>query len=269
MALFQAVPLPPEMGGAIGLFFEAAGADGRTRVLYLDSQDGYAGRDFHKGEATICATLEDFSADSGCEPTLAIGVDIDGPQGNPRIQHARQFKVGYPTRGSWQWDGSPGTFMLFTLNTSDTSCTPFRMNWGCAVWDGGRWVVQYDAGGCPKMFRGIQAAFPVHLGGARYKLYFNHHAEPKSDHIPQTDTNPIRVLYADGAISGHPALVDGVWYDVKLSEDGAKISAGPADILMGKLKIGILCQTNMYMILISSMIRKTVTVRIIILRIWM
>lgn len=208
VALFQAVPLPPEMGGAIRLFFEAAGSDGRTRILYLDSQDGYAGRDFHKGEATICATLEDFSAGGDCEPMLAIGVDIDGPQGNPYIKHARQFKVGYPTRDSWQWDGSPGTFMLFTLNTDNSSCTPFRMNWGFAVWDGSRWVVQYDAGGCPKMLRGIQAAFPVHLGGARYKLYFNHHAEPKPAHNPQTDTKPIRVLYADGAISGDPALVE-------------------------------------------------------------
>jgi len=36
---------------------------------------------------------------------------------------------------------------------------------------------------------------------------------------------------------GHPALVDGVWYDVKLSEDGTKISAKPADIETAKLKI--------------------------------
>ena len=36
---------------------------------------------------------------------------------------------------------------------------------------------------------------------------------------------------------GHPALVDGLWYDVKLSEDGAKISATPADIKTATLKI--------------------------------
>ena len=55
--LFQSVPLAGE--NKVRLFFEAQGADGRTRILYLDSQDGYTGRDFHRGAPTRCETPAD------------------------------------------------------------------------------------------------------------------------------------------------------------------------------------------------------------------
>jgi hypothetical protein len=45
------------------------------------------------------------------------------------------------------------------------------MNHGYAGWDGPRWNVPYAANGCPKLFLDAEAAFPMHLGGQRNKLY--------------------------------------------------------------------------------------------------
>jgi hypothetical protein len=59
VATGQAVPLA---SGITRLFFEALGADGRTRIMHLDSQDGFVGRDFHQGAATVCSTAADYSA---------------------------------------------------------------------------------------------------------------------------------------------------------------------------------------------------------------
>ncbi len=206
VSLFQAVPLSEAMGGAIRLFFNGDGRDGRSRVLYLDSQDGYAGRDFHRGASTVCATFQDFETGGGCEPAVAVGVDIDTPDGNPHVAQARQFQIGYPTLGSTQWNGAAGTFMWFTLDR-DNACTPHSINFGYAVWDGRRWVVQYASNGCPKMLQGTQAPAMVHLGGARYKMYFNYHATPVPLD-PQRNIKPVRLVYADGARSGDPAVVD-------------------------------------------------------------
>jgi len=128
LALFQAVPLSPEGGGRVRLYFEAEGYDGRTRILHLDSRDGYIGRDFHAGPATRCSTLADYSAGGGCDPSLDIGVDVDGANGFPGIRNARQFKVAYPTRDSWAWDLAPGAFMWFTTEWPNGSCSTFGFN---------------------------------------------------------------------------------------------------------------------------------------------
>jgi hypothetical protein len=199
--LFQAVPLSPEMGGKVRLYFEALGVGGRTRILSLDSQDGYIGRDFHPGPETICATLQDLSPGGPCEPALVIGVDTDGERGNPNLLNARQFKIGYPTLDSWVWNGAPGTFMWFTTEWSDRRCSDFGFNAAYAVWSGERWVVQYGENGCPKLLPGAQAPMPVHLGGGRYKLYFNIH--PRSSPL-----KPMRLLYADPDATGDPGVVD-------------------------------------------------------------
>jgi len=203
VALYQAVPLAPEMGGMVRLFFEAQGTDGRTRVMYLDSQDGYVGRDFHKGASTICASWQDFGKGGGCEPTVAIGVEADGANGNPKVLNARQFKVAYPNKDASPWNGVPGTPMLFTVDV-DRACSDFSMNFGYAVWDGKRWVVQYADNGCPKLMRGVQAAMPVHLGGVKYKLYYSHHLATGNN----PDKKPMRLVYADGEYSGNAALVE-------------------------------------------------------------
>jgi len=208
LALFQAVPLAHEAGGKIRLLFEAQGFDGRTRILYLDSQDGYIGRDFHSRAPTRCDTLEDYSAGGGCEPVLAVGVDVDGDRGNPNVLNARQFKVGYPTLDSWTWDMASGTFLWFTTEWPDRRCSEFGFNAAYAVWSGEEWVVQYEENGCPKLLAGVQAPMPVHLGRARYKLYFNRHPQPGGPTDPQVARKPMQMLFADPERSGDPGVVD-------------------------------------------------------------
>ncbi len=168
VATGQGVPLSAAMGGKVRLFFEAAGSDGKTRIMYLDSQDGYTGRDFNSGSATTCSTAADYQTGGGCAPTVAIGVEGDSTNGNSKIGNARQFKLGFPMLNDWRWDGAAGTFMVFTTDGGGCNVNGH----GYAVWDGRRWNVQYDSAGCPKLFKNVQAAFPMHLGEARYKIYF-------------------------------------------------------------------------------------------------
>jgi hypothetical protein len=50
----QAVPLGGSLGDKIRLYFEAPGSDGKTRILYVDSADGYVGRDFNSRAGERC-----------------------------------------------------------------------------------------------------------------------------------------------------------------------------------------------------------------------
>lgn len=197
-ATFQAVALSARLGAKVRLFYEAADADGHGRVYSVDSRDGWQGRDFHSGTATQCQET-DLVAGGACAATLLVGVESDG---NPRVREARQLKVGLPTLDRWTWDGETGTFMVVTLHFADSACSSTFFNMGYAVWDGIRWALQYDATGCPKLISGVQAPLPVHLGGVRYKLYFNHNRTGNSN------DKPMRLLYADGSTTGADALVD-------------------------------------------------------------
>ena len=170
VATGQGVALAPALGSRIRLFFEGLGADNRTRILQVDSQDGYAGLDFNAGASGTCSTAADYSTGGGCAPTVAIGVEGDAG-GWSRISNARQFKVGVPTATDWRWDGAAGTFMVFTLDAI-AGCTTATHNQAYAVWNGTAWQVQYEASGCPKMMTSVQAAHPLHMGGARFKLYY-------------------------------------------------------------------------------------------------
>jgi hypothetical protein len=69
-------------------------------------------------------------------------------------------------------------------------------------------VLQYQENGCPKLLAGVQAPMPVHLGGARYKVYFNRHRQPGGVTNPQIAIKPMQMLYADPEYSGDPAVVD-------------------------------------------------------------
>jgi hypothetical protein len=206
VSLFQAVPLSADMGARVRLFFEATGTDQRTRILYLDSQDGYAGRDFKAGPDTLCRTLADYSAGGSCEPQIAIGVQGDAVSGNARVLNARQFKILYPQRDDVRWAGTPGTPMIFTVNT-DAGCTDRSFTQGYAVWDGQQWQVQYAANGCPKLFESVQAPMPVHLGGVRYKLYYSNNATLRTQ-PGSFENKPMRLIYADGQLTGQPGAVD-------------------------------------------------------------
>ncbi|MGE0865946.1 MAG: fibronectin type III domain-containing protein [Vicinamibacterales bacterium] len=208
MATVQGVPVTRERGGFVRLFFEAEGADGRTRAMWIDSKDGYYGLDFNAGPAGTCSTDADYSAGGGCEPTVAIAVDGDAG-GNSRINHSRQFKVAWPTLDSPHWDMAVGSFMVFTSDRV-TGCSDYQQNHGYAVWDGTRWVVQYRDNGCPKLFTSAQAAFPFHSGGVRYRLYYG---DPSISEGRATTGNlpflgPKKLIYADGAVSGAAGVVD-------------------------------------------------------------
>ena len=208
MTTGQGVPVSRDKGGFVRLFFSAQGADGRTRAMWVDSRDGYFGLDFNSGSATTCSTAADYSAGGGCEPTVAIAVEGD-VNGNSKIIHSRQFKVAWPTLDSPHWDMSVGSFMVFTSDRV-TGCSDYQQNHGYAVWDGTRWVVQYRDNGCPKLFTSAQAAFPFHSGGARYRLYYGDPSitdgRATSGGLPFL--GPKKMIYADGAVSGLPGVVD-------------------------------------------------------------
>lgn len=207
VATGQGVPVARHLGGFVRLFFEANGADGRTRALWIDSKDGYQGQDFNAGASTVCTTAADYAPGGGCAPAVAIAVDGDA-NGNSRIQHARQHKVAWPTLDSPHWDMAAGTFMVFTSDRVN-GCSDYQQNHGYAVWDGSAWKVQYQSNGCPKLFTSAQAAFPFHSGGAKYRLYYG---DPSitdgraSSNLPFL--GPKKLIYADGSLTGEPGVVD-------------------------------------------------------------
>ncbi len=195
----------PTMAGLVALFFEAPGADGRTRLLRLDSADGLVGEDFNTGAATVCRETEDYAPGGGCTPSVVIGVEGD-PGGSPLVQDARQSKLGYPTLEDWRWDEAAGTFMFVTVGRPQ-GCAQARRNQGYAVFDGADWALQYAPDGCPLLFEDVQAPSPVHLGQARYKVYFGKPGQQMNPgRLPYL--GPKQVLYASGELTGDAAVVD-------------------------------------------------------------
>jgi hypothetical protein len=214
VATFQAIPLSEKLGSRVRLFFEGEGTDGKTRVMFIDSKDGYVGRDFNSGSSTVCSTSADYSKGGGCEPTVIVGVEGDATFGNKNIKAVRQFKIGYPTMNDWRWDGASGSFMFITIDVPQT-CSKYMMTSGYAVWDGKEWKVQYSSNGCPKLFEAVQAPMPMHIGGTRYKMYFNNNAmQPgggAGGGVPAAtslDDKPMKVIYADASLTGDPNVVD-------------------------------------------------------------
>lgn len=201
----QALPLA---NGQFKLYFEATGADSKTRILSVNSQDGLVGRDFNAGASGVCSTSADYNTGGGCNPKVLIGVEGDTLQANPKLRNVRQFKVGVPTATDWRWDGAAGTFMVFTTDMV-TGCSTSNFNHGYAVWDGADWHVQYD-GACPKLFTSVQAATPLHLGGARFKLYYGDPSitAGKNAGSMLPFLGPKKLMYADGARTGAAATVD-------------------------------------------------------------
>ncbi len=206
----QAVPVSDALGGNVRLYFEARGADGRTRILYIGSQDGWRGQDFHTGDATVCSLTGDYQPGGPCEPTVALGVEGDAIAPSPGLSDVRQFKIGYPTQDDWRWDGADGTFMWVTVGAVP-GCSEVNRNSALAVYEAGAWAIAYDAEtDCPLLFRDVQSPSPVHLGAARYKTYYgtpsDETGKPPGSNLPFL--GPKRVLYADGALTGDPAVVD-------------------------------------------------------------
>lgn len=210
IATGQGVPLSAAMGGKVRIFVEAQGIDRKTRIYSIDSVDGYVGQDFNSGSSTVCSTFADYSTGGGCGSIkLEIGIEGDTQRPNAKLLNVRQNKVAYPTLNDWRWDGAPGTFMVFTTDRVTTCGADTFMNHGYAVWDGSNWNVQYKADGCPKLFFSAQAAFPMHIGGVRYKLYYGDPAITTgkgSSNLPFL--GPKKLIYSDGTLTGLKDRVD-------------------------------------------------------------
>lgn len=205
----QGVPLSTAMGAKVRLFFESNDADGKTRIYSVDSVDGYVGRDFNSGSATTCTASADYLAGGACPATVVIGVEGDSVNPTSKISAARQNKIAYPTLTDWRWDGAAGTFMVFTVDQI-SGCTTNSHNHAYAVWDGSKFVVQYDSAGCPKLFKSAQAALPMHIGGARYKMYFGDPSVTTGKTSASTlpFVGPKKLIYADGSTTSNTATVE-------------------------------------------------------------
>lgn len=205
----QGVPLSASLGAKVRLFFESNDADGKTRIYSVDSVDGYLGRDFNSGAATVCSSSADYAPSGPCAATLVIGVEGDGVNANAKFTAARQNKLAWPTQTDWRWDGAAGAFLVFTVDAI-AGCSAASHNHAYAVWNGSRFVVQYGSDGCPRMFKSAQAALPMHIGGARYKLYFGDPSltAGRSSGSPLPFVGPKKLIYADGASSGAVETVE-------------------------------------------------------------
>ena len=193
-AAFQVVPLHPDEGFGVRVYFEARGADNVVRFMSLDNHDGWLGQDFHPGPPVTVETVEDWEVDA--LPDLVIDA---GPAADTGMLMARQSKLGWPTLDSWWWDGSPGSFMVIT---GQDACGQTVDGLFHAVYDGTSWSIDRDGDGCPRPLV-ISAHGPViqHLGASRYKLYFENRSF--------TDTGkPLHLIYADGTGTGDPSVVD-------------------------------------------------------------
>ena len=67
------------------------------------------------------------------------------------ISAARQNKIAWPTLNDWRWDGAVGAFMVFTIDQVN-GCTTASHNQAYALWDGSRFMPQYEANGCQSGF---------------------------------------------------------------------------------------------------------------------
>lgn len=212
----QAVPLAGTLGEKIRLYFESPGADFKTRILYVDSVDGYVGRDFNKGTETRCRTAADYNTGGSCEAKLAIGVAGDTGDWGLALANVRQFKIGVKTLDDWRWRGETGTFVWVTIDQT-TGCTTDSHNQAYATWDGSGWKFQKDSKGCPLLMSDAQAPSPLHLGGARFKMYFG----MPSDKTGATSGSKLpfpgskHVVYANGARSGDATIVDYADWDAR------------------------------------------------------
>ncbi len=216
VATGQAVPLGGALGDKIRLYFESNGSDGKTRIIYVDSVDGYVGRDFNSGTETRCRTAADYGTGGGCEPKLAIGVTGDTGDWGLALTNVRQFKIGVKTLDDWRWRGEVGTFMWVTIDQT-TGCTTDSHNQAYAVWDGTGWKFQKDSKNCPLLMSDAQAPSPLHLGGARFKMYFGTPSDKTGAVTPSKlpFPGPKRVVYANGARSGDASVVDYADWDAR------------------------------------------------------
>ncbi len=231
VATGQGIPMSAAAGGYVRLYFESKGSDDKTRIFSINSRDGYVGKDFNSGASTICSTAVDYNSGGGCEPAIVIPVEGD-TNGNSKIANARQFKIGFPMQDDWRWNEAAGAFMTFTVDAI-SGCATANHNQAYAVWNGTKWVVQYENNGCPKLMKDMQAATPVHLGGVRYKLYYGDTSDTTGiiSGSVRPFLGPKKVIYADGASTGAAGTVEFEDWEATSKARGIQILWPNGDLL--------------------------------------
>jgi hypothetical protein len=234
IAIFAFQPIPLTTPERMRVFFEGGDPFTNgfpTRLYSLDVQDGYFAEDFHPDSAdTICGGMDstDVTATGACAPTVVVDYDNDGSGSG--LLKVRQSKIGYPKQDSWKWDMAPGTFMLLTA--ADT-CMTTQDGLFYATWNGSTWSVLKEEGGCARaLVPNAHGPVIVHLGGLRYKVYYE---EINGESITQDKTKPLKVLYANGMLSGDTSSVDYDDWETSsqarnvhfLWPDGTLMPAGP------------------------------------------
>ncbi len=210
----QSVAVP--YNGKIRMFFNAVLDDNRRRIFYIDSKDGYIGKDFDSSLDSFCISTADWNVGGNCSYTMAVGTVFDaGFTQNTNAEHIMQFKIGYPMLDTeWIWDGD-SAFLISTIGLplgASNPCAPHANKCGYASWNGTSWTYEYS-GVCPKLFEGMRAPSFVHMGGDKYKLYYNHNQTLQS--TPSDVLKPMKVMYAYG--KRYPTFVD--WEGMSLQRD--------------------------------------------------
>ncbi|MBI4407505.1 MAG: hypothetical protein HY565_03330 [Candidatus Kerfeldbacteria bacterium] len=202
MTASQAIPLTSSE--TIRLFFEAQDLSVQgpttTQIYYLDSQDGYVGEDFNEGTSTVCGGTgsTDYSSDGDCALTIAIAANEE-----TGLTQARQFKIGYPTLDSTQWDEAVGTFMVIT---GADQCEQTRDGLFYATWDGVAWNVLQDDEGCAQpLVPYAHGPVIVYVGAGLYKMYYEDYL---SDAPIGSVTKPLHYITADASRTGDPEIVE-------------------------------------------------------------
>ncbi len=199
VAATHGVPMSASMGGGIRLFFEAKGKDKKTRYMYLDSQDGEYGQDFHPDSPTIVQRKSDYNTGGPAEPTLVIGVKGNPNDSTTGMINARQSKMGWPNLDQWRWDGKVGTFIVVTGQDSCGTTTDGLFH---GKWNGSTFDITQDAGGCPiPVAQHGHGPVLQHLGDYRYKLYWEDSTNGKTG-------KPLHQIYANAALTGSPTTVE-------------------------------------------------------------
>ena len=229
----QSVAIP--YNNKIRLFFNATLDDGQRRLFYIDSKDGYIGKDFDASADSMCIDITEFTTGANCEYTMAMGTKFDAAfTQNTNLEHVMQFKIGYKMLDNeWIWKGD-SAFMVSAIGlplAPNNPCTPAFNKCAYASYNGTTWAYEYD-GVCPKVFDGMRAPSIVHMGGDKYKIYFEHNTTLQA--APSDTLKPMKVMYAYG--KNYPTYAD--WEGMALARDvnylwpnGVKLTAKEESIL--------------------------------------
>jgi len=205
VATTQAITLK---SGAVRLYIDAETYEGNkvhARTYHIDSKDGVVGLDFNSDPLKTICTPDDYQQGGDCEITKDIGVEGDTDIHPSYLTNARQGKIGFATLDSMSWDESVGTFRIATASDS------------CGVSDNGLFYLSYDGtdwntytqDNCAKpLIHYAHGPVIQHLGQSRYKLYYEDATPVDDQEIQNTNSKPLRLIYADGSNTGSDTIVE-------------------------------------------------------------